>query len=85
MEKIFNWLGNIPADIALHYIAGMIIVAVVTALFPVAADYTFLAAVVVGFIKEIYDLFTDGEFCFADFYATVLGGLTLQVLIWVAL
>lgn len=85
MEKIFNWLGNIPADKALHYIAGMLIVAVVTALFPVAADYTFLAAVVVGFIKEVYDLFTDGEFSFADFYTTVLGGLTLQLLIWIAL
>lgn len=85
MEKIFNWLGNIPTDKALHFIAGMLIVAVVTALFPVAADYTFLAAVVIGFFKEFCDLFTDGEFCFADFYTTVLGGLTLQVLIWVAL
>lgn len=85
MEKIFNWLGNIPVDKALHYIAGMLIVAVVTALFPVAADYTFLAAVVVGFFKEIYDLFTDGHFDFVDFGATVLGGLTIQVLIWISL
>lgn len=85
MEKIFNWLGNIPADKALHFIAGMIIVAVVTTLFPAAADYTFLAAVILGFGKEIYDLLTDGHFDFADFYATVLGGLLIQALIWVAL
>lgn len=85
MEKIFNWLGNIPADKALHFIAGMIIVAVVTTLFPASADYTFLAAVILGFGKEIYDLLTDGKFDFGDFYATVLGGLLIQALIWVSL
>lgn len=85
MEKIFNWLGNIPADIALHYIAGMIIVAVLATLFPVAADHVWLAAVAVGFLKEIYDWFTDGVFDFLDFGATILGGLTIQVLIWIAL
>ena len=38
MEKVFKWLGNIPTDKALHYIAGLIIVAVLATFFPVAAD-----------------------------------------------
>ena len=85
MEKIFNWLGNIPADKALHFIAGLIIVAVLATFFPKAADHVWLGAVILGFGKEIYDLFTDGRFDFVDFGATVLGGLTIQVLIWISL
>lgn len=85
MEKIFKWLGNIPSDKALHYIAGLIIVAVLATFFPKAADYVWLGAVILGFGKEIYDLFTDGKFDFVDFGATVLGGLTIQVLIWISL
>ncbi len=85
MEKIFNWLGNIPADKALHFIAGMLIVAVMTTLYPAIADYAFLASVLAGFIKEVYDLFTDGHFDFVDFAATLLGGLVIQVLIWYSL
>lgn len=85
MEKIFNWLGNIPSDKALHFIAGLIIVAVLATFFPKAADHVWLGAVILGFGKEIYDLFTDGKFDFVDFVATVLGGLTIQVLIWISL
>lgn len=85
MEKIFKWLGNIPSDKALHYIAGLIIVAVLATFFPKAADHVWLGAVILGFGKEIYDLFTDSKFDFVDFGATVLGGLTIQILIWVAL
>lgn len=85
MEKIFKWLGNIPSDKALHYIAGLIIVAVLATFFPTAADHVWLGAVILGFGKEIYDLLTDGKFDFVDFGATVLGGLTIQVLIWIAL
>lgn len=85
MEKIFKWLGNIPSDKALHFIAGLIIVAVLATFFPKAADHVWLGAVILGFGKEIYDLFNDGKFDFVDFGATVLGGLTIQILIWVAL
>lgn len=85
MEKIFNWFGKIPADKALHFIAGLIIVAVIATFCPMVADHAWLAAVVLGFGKEIYDLFTDGHFDFVDFGATVLGGLVIQVLIWISL
>ena len=85
MEKIFKRLGNIPSDKALHFIAGLIIVAVLATFFPKAADHVWLGAVILGFGKEIYDLFTNGEFDFVDLGATVLGGLTIQVLIWISL
>ena len=85
MEKIFKWLGNIPTDKALHFIAGLIIVAVLATFFPKAADHVWLGAVILGFGKEIYDLFADGKFDFVDFGATILGGLTIQILIWIAL
>lgn len=85
MEKFFNWLGKIPADKCLHLIAGMLIVAVIATFFPMAADHAWLGAVIIGFGKEIYDRFTDGVFDFLDFGCTVVGGLLIQILIWVAL
>lgn len=85
MEKIFKWLGNIPTDKALHFIVGLIIVAVLATFFPKAADHVWLGAVVLGFGKEIYDLFTDGNFDFLDLFATWAGGLIVQIFIWIYL
>lgn len=79
MEKIFS------LDKILHFVVGALITALVALFFPVAAPAAFLAAIVAGFAKEIFDRFTDGNFDFVDFGATVLGGLTIQILIWVAL
>lgn len=85
MNKFFEFLCNIPSDKMLHYIAGLIIVAVLATFFPKAADHVWLGAVILGFGKEIYDLFADGKFDFVDLGATILGGLTIQILIWISL
>lgn len=83
MNKFFEFLCNIPSDKMLHYIAGMLIVAITMTAFPFTMDAAFLTAVVAGFAKEVYDLFHDGEFGWVDFVATILGGLTIQVLAWI--
>lgn len=82
MEKIFNWLGKLPADKYLHFIAGMLIVAVIATFFPMAADQAWIVAVIIGFGKEIYDRYNDGVFDILDLFATWAGGLIIQILIW---
>lgn len=78
MEKIFS------LDKILHFVVGALITALVALFFPVAAPAAFLASIVTGFAKEIFDRFTDGNFDFLDLFATWTGGLIVQVLIWIS-
>lgn len=78
MEKIFS------IDKILHFVVGALITALVALFFPVAAPAAFLAAIVAGFAKEIFARFTD-KFDFLDLFATWLGGLIVQILIWIFL
>lgn len=78
MEKIFS------LDKILHFVVGALITALVALFVPEGAPIAFLAAIVAVFAKEIFDRFTDGKFDFLDLFATWLGGLIVQVLIWMS-
>lgn len=78
MEKIFS------IDKILHFVVGIAITALVALFVPKATSVAFLVAIIIGFIKELYDKATDGNFDFIDLFATWLGGLIVQILIWMS-
>lgn len=81
-NKIMGFVGGIPADKALHFIVGMFICAIVAFALPVIAPFAFVVAFAAGLAKEVFDLFTTGHFDDKDILATALGGLAVQVFIW---
>ena len=85
IKNFLNWLGSIPTDKLLHFIMGLLFVALIATIFPNIAPCAFLASIIVGFGKEVYDFIDYGKFDFADFYFTVFGGLIIQILIWFGL
>lgn len=82
LKKILNTLSSIPSDKMLHFIAGLMIVAVTAIVFPCAANYAAVSAVIAGFCKEAIDEFDYGGWSWADFVATVIGGVIMQLVIW---
>ncbi|MBO7263290.1 MAG: hypothetical protein J6U93_02070 [Alistipes sp.] len=86
MEKLYNkimsFVGCIPADKALHFIAGGLMTATVATIFPGVENVAFIAAILAGVGKEIFDEYTYGGFDGNDTIATALGGLIAQVFIW---
>lgn len=77
---------NIPSDKALHFIAGMLVVAFVATIIPCIDNWAIIFAIIVGIGKEIRDeLVYGGEgFDCQDLVATVLGGTVMQVFVWIA-
>lgn len=84
MKRLLQILGSIPSDKMLHFIAGMLGTAIVAVLVPRFAPIAMSVAVVAGFAKELRDEITYGGFDWYDLLATVLGGLVMQVFIWLA-
>lgn len=82
LKKIINTLGTIPSDKMLHFIAGLMIVAVTAIVFPCAANYAIVSAVITGFGKEAIDEFDYGGWSWWDIAATVIGGVVMQLIIW---
>lgn len=78
-------LGGIPSDKALHFIAGMLITAFAAVIIPCFAPLACVVAIIAGFAKEIYDEINYGGFDWKDLLATVLGGVVMQIFIWVSL
>jgi hypothetical protein len=78
-------LGSIPSDKMLHFIVGMLITAIVAVLVPRFTPIAMTVAVVAGFAKELRDEITYGGFDWKDLLATVLGGVVMQVLIFLSL
>lgn len=85
MKRLLNLLGSIPSDKMLHFIAGMLITAFVAVIVPRFAPIAMTVAVVAGFAKELRDEITYGGFDWYDLLATVLGGVVMQVLIFLSL
>lgn len=75
-------LGNLPSDKMLHFIAGLMITAFVAVVVPRFAPIAMTVAVVAGFAKELRDEIAYGGFDWYDLLATVLGGVVMQVLIF---
>lgn len=73
---------EIQSDKALHFIAGMLVVAVVATIFPCMAEWSVVVSIVDGVGKEIRDEVVYGGFDWIDLLATILGGVVMQVLIF---
>lgn len=82
MKRLLKILGAIPCDKMQHFIAGLLITAIVAVLVPRFAPIAMTVAVVAGFAKELRDEITYGGFDWKDLLATVLGGVVMQVLIF---
>lgn len=75
---------NIPPDKALHFIAGLLVVAFVATIIPCIDNRAIIFAIIAGIGKEIRDELVYGGFDWQDLVATVLGGVVMQVLVWIA-
>lgn len=75
-------LHNIPSDKALHFIAGLLVVAIAATIFPCVADWAIVFALIAGVSKEIRDEIVYGSFDWKDLVVTIAGGLVMQVFIW---
>ena len=83
VKKIITTLCAIPSDKMLHFIAGLMIVAVTAIIFPCAANYAVVSAIIAGFFKEAIDKFDYGGWSWRDIAATVIGGVVMQIIILV--
>ena len=84
MKRLLKILGSIPSDKMLHFIVGMLITAIVAVIVPRFTPIAMTVAVVAGFAKEIRDEIAYGGFDWKDLLATILGGVVMQIFIWLA-
>lgn len=84
-EKLKNWLVGIPHDKLLHFIAGMVVASFFSIVIIDTAVFCVAMAAIVGAIKEAVDEWKKpGAWSYADLLATVLGGLVIQVMVWIS-
>ena len=81
MKKLLNFVANIPHDKLLHFIAGMLITALVAVVFAHFAPLAVTVTVVVGFAKEAYDEYSYGGWDWDDLLATIVGGVLMELII----
>jgi hypothetical protein len=74
---------NISPDKALHFIAGMLVVAFVATIIPCIDNCAIIFAIIAGISKEIRDELVYGGFDWQDLVATISGGLVVQLIIWI--
>lgn len=82
MKRLLKILGSIPSDKMLHFIAGMLITATIAVIVPRFAPIAMTVTVVAGFAKELRDEIAYGGFDWKDLLATVLGGVVMQIIIY---
>lgn len=75
-------LHNIPSDKALHFIAGLLVVAIAATTLPSVANWAIVFALVAGVGKEIRDEVVYGGFDWKDLATTIVGGFIMQIFIW---
>lgn len=89
MEKLYNkimsFVGGIPADKALHFIAGMLVAAIAAICVPSISSFAFVIAFACGLAKEVIDELRYNGFDNGDLIASVIGGIVMQVFIWLGL
>lgn len=74
---------NIEFDKILHFFAGVLLVSFYAALFPSISNYCIVFAILGGLAKELYDEYDYNGFCWKDWLATTLGGLAMQILLYI--
>ena len=80
MKKLLKNLADIPQDKLLHFIAGMIVAAIAAIVSP---NIAFVASILAGSVKEIYDDISYRGADLKDLVATIAGGLTMQIFVWI--
>ena len=84
-KKLKNWLAGIPHDKLLHFIAGMAVAAFFSIVIIDTAVFCVVMAALIGAIKEAVDEWKkSGAWSYADLLATTLGGLLIQVMVWIS-
>lgn len=81
VAKVLSVLGKVPQDKFLHFVAGMLIVAV-SALWRAFAPYAWAAGVLAGISKEFYDERSGGAADPVDCLATAAGAFAMQAAVW---
>lgn len=88
-DKVAEWLCSFGSDKYVHLLFGLLVSFAVAWVFilttagstmPVCAVCGVIAAVFVGFIKEVVDFFRDKPFDGGDVLFTVVGGIIGAVL-----
>ena len=88
-DKVAQWLCSFDSDKYVHLLFGLLVSFAVAWVFilttagatkPVCAVCGVIAAVFVGFIKEVVDFFRDKPFDGVDVLFTVIGGIIGAVL-----
>lgn len=79
-EKVMGWFRGIGIDKYWHFIAGLVIAALFNIAF--GLEVCILPVIVAGFAKEAYDFFRTYQLDWWDLAATILGGLVVQVFVY---
>ena len=82
IKSILSKITLIPYDKLLHFIAGIIFAMLFSLLFPITEPFCFVFAIAAGIGKDLYDKLDYGRFDWWDVLATGLGGLLVQIWIW---
>ena len=86
IKKIFTavaaFLGSIANDKLLHFICGMLVASFFVIVVPPTASFAFVFAIFIGALKELFDHYVYKSWCWYDLLATVLGGLIIQIMVW---
>lgn len=86
IKKIYNaiasYLGRIAVDKLLHFICGMFIATFFIIVVPCTAMYAITFSAVAGVLKEWFDHYLYKGWNWYDLLATALGGLSIQIMVW---
>lgn len=84
-NKLVKWFANIPHDKLLHFIVGMIVAAFFSIVIIDTGVFCVVMAALIGAIKEAVDEWEKpGAWSYADLLATTLGGLVIQIMVWIS-
>lgn len=79
-NKLIALIAKIPVDKLYHFIAGLMIMAVLGVMFGLGA-WAIIAVVIAAVAKEIIDYKAYGHFDIKDAVATIIGGAVLMICI----
>ena len=77
-NKLIALIAKIPVDKLYHFIAGLMIMAVLGVMFGLGA-WAIIAVVIAAVAKEIIDYKAYGLFDIKDALATIIGGIVLML------
>ena len=82
IKSTLKIITSIPHDKLLHFISGIIVSMLFSILFPITESFCFIFAIAAGICKDLYDKFDYGKFDWLNVLSTSLGGLLIQIWIW---